>query len=46
MSPMITAAIVASSYGLKPKLSSMMVGVGIPLSLLTTAIWYYVLKAF
>ncbi len=46
MAPMITAAIVASSYGLKPKLSSMMVGVGIPLSLLTTAIWYYVLKAF
>jgi len=46
MAPMITAAIVASNYGLKPKLSSMMVGIGIPISLLTTAIWYCVLKAF
>jgi predicted permease len=45
MAPMITGAIVASTYGLKPKLSSMMVGVGIPLSLLTTAIWYFILQS-
>ena len=44
MAPMITATIVASSYGLKPKLSTMMVGVGIPLSFLTVAFWYFILQ--
>ena len=43
MAPMITAAILASNYGLKPKLSSMMVGIGIPLSFITLAFWYWVL---
>nr|WP_315223250.1 AEC family transporter [uncultured Flavobacterium sp.] len=42
MAPMITGAILASSYGLKPKLSSMMIGFGIPLSFLTLVIWYFV----
>lgn len=46
MAPMITGAILASSYGLKPKLSSMMVGIGIPLSFLTLAFWYWVLLNF
>ncbi|TEB41235.1 AEC family transporter, partial [Flavobacterium circumlabens] len=32
MAPMITGAILASTYGLKPKLSSMMIGFGIPVS--------------
>jgi predicted permease len=44
MAPMITGSIVASQYGLKPKLSSMMVGIGIPLSFLTIGFWYWVLK--
>lgn len=44
MAPMITACIVASNYGLKPKLSSMMVGVGIPLSFITLAFWYWILS--
>jgi len=44
MAPMITAAIVASSYGLKPKLSNMMVSLGIPLSFITLTIWYYLLS--
>ncbi|AWI27229.1 AEC family transporter [Flavobacterium pallidum] len=43
MAPMITGAILASSYGLKPKLSSMMIGIGIPLSFLTLCFWYWVL---
>ncbi len=43
MAPMITGSILASTYGLKPKLSSMMVGVGIPLSFLTLAFWYWIL---
>ena len=46
MAPMITGAILASSYGLKPKLSSMMVGVGIPLSFLTLLFWYFILNTF
>ncbi len=46
MAPMITGAILASNYGLKPKLSSMMVGIGIPLSFLTLALWYFLLNTF
>lgn len=46
MAPMITSAILASSYGLKPKLSSMMIGVGIPLSFVTLAFWYFILNHF
>lgn len=42
MAPMITGAILASTYGLKPKLSSMMIGFGIPISFVTLAIWYFV----
>lgn len=44
MAPMITASILASSHGLKPRLSGMMVGVGIPLSFATLAFWYWVLS--
>ncbi|WP_284652361.1 AEC family transporter [Flavobacterium terrisoli] len=46
MAPMITGAILASNYGLKPKLSSMMVGIGIPLSFISLAFWYFILNAF
>ncbi len=44
MAPMITASILASSHGLKPKLSSMMIGFGIPLSFVTLAFWYWILQ--
>jgi predicted permease len=44
MAPMITASILASTYGLKPKLSSMMIGFGIPISFLTLAFWYWILQ--
>lgn len=43
MAPMITASIVAAQYGLKPRLSAMMVGLGIPISFLTIALWYLIL---
>lgn len=43
MAPMITSAILASSHGLKPRLAGMMIGVGIPLSFLTLAFWYYII---
>lgn len=46
MAPMITGSILASTYGLKPKLSGMMIGVGTPLSFITIAFWYWVLIAF
>ena len=44
MAPMITAAIIASTHKLEPKLCNLMIGVGIPLSLLTLTLWYLLLK--
>lgn len=44
MAPMITGAILAGSYGLKPQLSNMMVGFGIPISFLTIAFWYWMIQ--
>lgn len=40
MAPMVTAAIIASSYGLKPQFSNLLLGVGLPLSFVTLALWY------
>ena len=44
MAPMITAAIFASANGLKPELSNMMVGYGIPISFVTIGIWYLIIQ--
>jgi len=44
MAPMITGAILASNYGLKPELSNMMVGYGIPISFITLAVWYFLIE--
>jgi predicted permease len=44
MAPMITGCILASSYGLKPRLSSMMIGFGIPISFITLLFWYFVMQ--
>ncbi|WP_435355780.1 AEC family transporter [Emticicia sp. SJ17W-69] len=41
---MNTATIIAINHRLNPALASLMVGVGIPLSLITTMIWYYFLN--
>ncbi len=46
MAPMITGAILASNYGLKPKLSNMMIGIGIPFSFITLGFWYWILLTF
>lgn len=43
MAPMITGCILASTYGLKPRLSSMMIGFGIPISFVTLGLWYLIL---
>lgn len=41
MAPMITGSIIAISHDLEPKLASLLVGVGIPLSFLTVLGWYW-----
>lgn len=46
MGPMITGSILAITYNLNPRLASMMVGIGIPVSFLTLAFWYFVLENF
>lgn len=43
MAPMITGSIIAISHNLEPKLASLLVGVGIPLSLITIGLWYWYL---
>lgn len=39
MAPMITASVVAEEYGLDAQIASLMVGVGIPISLLSVYLW-------
>jgi len=46
MAPMITGSILASAYGLKPKLSSMMLSVGIPVSFITVLFWHWIISTF
>ena len=45
MGPQIGGAIVAMEHGLDPRLVGLMVGFGIPLSLITAAVWSYLLAA-
>lgn len=45
MAPMISGAILAADYGLEPELANLMVGMGIPLSLLTVPLWAYLLRS-
>jgi predicted permease len=44
MLPMIGAGIVASQANLAPRLVSMMIGVGIPLGVLTAAAWHWLFR--
>jgi predicted permease len=44
MAPMITGSILASTHGLKPRLSSMMIGYGIPISFVSLIFWYLILQ--
>ncbi|RYG54134.1 MAG: AEC family transporter [Chitinophagaceae bacterium] len=43
MAPMITAGVLCHQFGLKPRLASAILGIGIPLSLVTIAIWYWLI---
>lgn len=42
MASMTTASVIAVEYGLDPELSSLLVGVGVPLSLITSYLWWKV----
>ncbi len=42
MAPMISGGILANTLGLNPKLSNAIIGLGIPLSFITLAVWYWV----
>jgi predicted permease len=44
MPTLLTSGVVADEYGLNPKLSNLIIGIGIILSLLTTGVWYLVLR--
>jgi hypothetical protein len=43
MAPMITSAVVASEFDLDVELANLMVGLGIPLSLITVPLWKWIL---
>lgn len=43
MPPMITAAIIANEHHLDEELTSLMVGIGIPLSILTVPLWFWLI---
>ena len=42
MAPMITSAVIAEEFGFDAELASLMVGVGIPLSLISVPVWHRV----
>jgi len=44
MPTLLSAGIVADEYGLNPRLSNLIIGIGIILSLLTTCGWYYIIR--
>ncbi|MDN3668972.1 AEC family transporter [Echinicola jeungdonensis] len=43
MAPMITGSVIAINHDLNPKLASLLVGIGIPLSFITLLAWYALL---
>ena len=46
MAPMISAGIIACDHQLNPRLTNLMIGIGIPLSFLTLALWHWFLQGF
>jgi malate permease and related proteins len=44
MAPMVTSAILASTYRLNPRISNLMVSVGLVISIATTALWFLILR--
>lgn len=46
MAPMITGALLAIEAGLSPRLASLMVGLGVPISLMTVPAWAWAIARF
>ena len=46
MAPMIGAGIVAMQHNLNPPLVSLMIGIGIPVSLVTVPMWWWLMRAY
>jgi malate permease and related proteins len=46
MATLVSSGIVAAEYHLNPKLSSLIISIGIMLSFITTALWYQVITRF
>lgn len=46
MPTLLTSGIIADQYNLNPKVANLVVGIGIILSLLTTAGWYFIIRYF
>ncbi|MBX2902367.1 MAG: AEC family transporter [Chitinophagales bacterium] len=44
MAPMVSGSILAINHQLNPKLSNALIGIGIPLSFVTLAVWYVLLE--
>ena len=43
MAPMITGSIIAMQFGLQPRLATLLSGLGMPISAISLALWYYLL---
>lgn len=43
MAPMITGSIIAMQFGLQPRLATLLSGLGMPISAITLALWYFLL---
>lgn len=43
MAPMITGSIIAIQFGLQPRLATLLSGLGMPISAVSLAIWYFLL---
>lgn len=46
MGPMISGSILAASNGLNPRLASILVGIGVPISFVTISLWYSLLMFY
>jgi len=44
MPSFVSSAVLAEQYDLNPKLLNLVIGIGIPLSLITTALWFWVMQ--
>jgi len=44
MPPMVMGSVLATQFELNPKLANLMIGIGIPLSAATLALWYMLVR--